>query len=161
VHTQIALSHWHLRQYDEVIEWANKALELDPGHLLAREFIAAVHWKKGDFDRQMAETIKHAQSHGVPAGALDELRQAYASGGRPGVVACVLGQAPKQSLPPFQLALLFGEAGNLDEAFRQLDLAIERHDPSLVHLAVAPQWDCLRDDPRFEERLERMGLKQG
>ena len=158
---QIALSHWHLRQYDEVIEWANKAFELDPNHLLAREFIAAVYWKQGDFDRQMAETIKHAQSHGVPAGALDELKQAYATAGRPGVVAYVLGQASKQSLPPFQLAMLNSEAGNFDEAFRQLDLAIERHDPSLVHLAVSPQWDSLRGDPRFTERLRRMGLKQG
>ena len=41
---------------------------------------------------------------------------------------------------------MFGEAGKLDEAFRQLDLAIADHDPSLVHLAVAPQWDSLRGD---------------
>jgi hypothetical protein len=27
-----------------------------------------------------------------------------------------------------------------------------------VHLAVAPQWDGLRGDPRFEQRLARMGL---
>jgi DNA-binding winged helix-turn-helix (wHTH) protein/Tfp pilus assembly protein PilF len=160
VHVQIALSHWHLRQYDEVIEWANRALALDPSHLLAREFIAAVYWKKGDFDRQMAETIRHAQSHGVPDETLDELKHAYASGGRRGVVEYVLGQASKQNLPPFQLALLFGEVENLDEAFRQLDLAIERRDPSLVHLAVAPQWDSLRGDPRFAERLRRMGFSQ-
>jgi hypothetical protein len=27
-----------------------------------------------------------------------------------------------------------------------------------VHLAVAPQWDWLRIDSRFRERLEAMGL---
>ena len=53
---------------------------------------------------------------------------------------------------------MFGEAGKLDEAFRQLDLAIADHDPSLVHLAVAPQWDSLRGDPRFDQRLQKMGL---
>ncbi len=46
VHTQIALSHWHLRQDDEVITWANRALALNPRHLLAREFLAGVYWKK-------------------------------------------------------------------------------------------------------------------
>ena len=58
-----------------------------------------------------------------------------------------------------QLALLHGEAGNLDEAFRHLDEAIAQYDPALVHLAVAPQWDSLRTDARrFQERLCRMGL---
>jgi hypothetical protein len=28
-----------------------------------------------------------------------------------------------------------------------------------VHLAVAPQWDDLRGDPRFAECLARMGLR--
>ena len=60
--------------------------------------------------------------------------------------------------PPVQLALLHGEAGNLGEAFRHLDAAIARRDPALVHLAVAPQWDCLRGDKRFGERLQAMGL---
>jgi hypothetical protein len=57
-----------------------------------------------------------------------------------------------------QLALLHGEAGNMDEAFRHLDAAIARRDPALVHLAVAPQWDWLRGDDRFGERLHAMGL---
>jgi hypothetical protein len=43
--------------------------------------------------------------------------------------------------------------------FRQLDLAIAAHDPSLVHMAVAPQWDPLRGDPRFGDRLAKMGLR--
>jgi hypothetical protein len=31
-------------------------------------------------------------------------------------------------------------------------------DPALVHLAVAPDWDSLRADPRFAERLRLMAL---
>jgi hypothetical protein len=54
---------------------------------------------------------------------------------------------------------LQGKPAIFDEAFRQLDRAIQSHDPSLVHLAVAPQWDVLRGDPRFAERLESMGLR--
>ncbi|MBA2555828.1 MAG: tetratricopeptide repeat protein [Chloroflexi bacterium] len=52
VHIQIALSYWNQRRYDDVIEWAGRALDLDPGHLLAREHIVAAYWKKGDFDRR-------------------------------------------------------------------------------------------------------------
>jgi hypothetical protein len=57
-----------------------------------------------------------------------------------------------------QLAIWFGEAGEMDTAFRHLDRALESHDPGLVHIAVGPQWDSLRADPRFDERVRRMGL---
>ncbi len=58
----------------------------------------------------------------------------------------------------FRRAVVYGAAGRLDEAFTCLDQAIAFRDPALVHLAVAPQWDGLRGDPRFVERLKAMGL---
>jgi len=58
----------------------------------------------------------------------------------------------------FFRAVLYGAAGRLDEAFDCLDQAIAYRDPALVHLAVAPDWDSLRCDPRFAERLRSMAL---
>ena len=58
----------------------------------------------------------------------------------------------------FARAILYGAAGRLDEAFDCLDQAIAFRDPALVHLAVAPDWDSLRGDPRFAERLRSMAL---
>jgi hypothetical protein len=49
--------------------------------------------------------------------------------------------------------------GELDKAFELLHRAIDERDPQLVHLAVAPQWDSLRADPRFNECLARMKLQ--
>jgi hypothetical protein len=49
--------------------------------------------------------------------------------------------------------------GDLDKAFELLQRALEVRDPVLVHLAVAPQWDSLRADPRFNECLARMKLR--
>lgn len=108
----------------------------------------------------MAENIKHAKLHGVTAEALEPLKQAYAAGGRAGVVRLVLQHAASQphAFPAMQLAVFSGEAGDLDAAFRHLDRAIDSRDPTLVHLAVAPQWDSLRGDPRFNQCLARMGL---
>ena len=41
VHLQIALSYWNQRRYDDMIAWATRSLDLDPQHLLAREYLAA------------------------------------------------------------------------------------------------------------------------
>ena len=159
VHLQIAHSYWNQRRYDDVILWANRSLELDPGHLLAREYVAGAYLQKGDADRWMLENITHARTFGAPAEMLDEVEQLFARGGRAAIVEHTLKQSP--NAPAIQLALFSAEAGNLDEAFRHLDRAIECRDPALVHLAVAPQWDVLRTDSRFAERLESMGLKDG
>ena len=156
VHLQIALSYWNQRRYDDMIAWCTRSLELDPQHLLAREFLAGAYLKKGDRDRHMAELLAHARAAGAPPALVDELRQIYDTRDRAGIVDFAI--RVNANGPPLQLALLYGEAGNLDEAFRQLDAAIEHRDPALVHLAVAPQWDSLRADPRFGDRLEAMGL---
>jgi DNA-binding winged helix-turn-helix (wHTH) protein/tetratricopeptide (TPR) repeat protein len=156
VHLQIALSYWNQRRYDDMIDRATRSLELDPGHLLAREFLAAAWLKKGDLDRHMAESIAHARAAGAPPVTVSELQRVYDARGRAGVLEYAL--RVNSAGPPMQLALLHGEAGNLDEAFRHLDAAIAQRDPSLVHLAVAPQWDSLRGDSRFIDRLRRMGL---
>jgi DNA-binding winged helix-turn-helix (wHTH) protein/tetratricopeptide (TPR) repeat protein len=157
VHLQIALSFWNQRRYDEMIEWANRCLALDPQHLLAREYLAGAYLMKGDPDRHFAEGLAHAKAHGVPDRTLQELQSLYAAGGRAAILEYTLAQQLPAG-PPAHLALLFGELGRLHEAFEQLDRAIALHDPSLVHLKVAPQWDCLRTDPRFADRLRVMRL---
>lgn len=156
VHLQIALSYWNQRCYDEMIAWCTRSLEIDPQHLLAREFLAGAYLKKEDPDRYMTEVLTHARLAGAPQDVLVDLRRIYDSRQRAGILEYAI-RANAQG-PPMQLALLHGEAGNLDEAFRQLDSAVQRRDPALVHLAVAPQWDCLRIDSRFAERLAAMGL---
>jgi tetratricopeptide (TPR) repeat protein len=156
VHLQIALSYWNQRRCGDMIAWATRSLELDPQHLLVREYLAGGYLKKGDLDRHMEESLTHARAAGVPMELLHELRHIYDTRGRASIVEFALRANAKG--PPFHLALLHGEAGNLDEAFRHLDAAIAGRDPALVHLAVAPQWDSLRGDTRFHERLKEMGL---
>ncbi len=161
VHMAIALSYWNQRRYHESIRWAGKTLELDPGHPMAREFLAGAYWKLGDFDHHMAENIRHAEANGVPADALEPMKQAYAADGRPGVVRFALQQAAAHpgAFPAVQLALLYGELGDLDAALPHLERAVEERDPCLVDLGAAPQWDALREDVRFQQCLVRMGLR--
>jgi tetratricopeptide (TPR) repeat protein len=149
VHLEIAMSYFNQRRYDGTIEWAGKTLQLDPGHTLAREALAAASIAKGDgrlrhrdVPKPRASLLGHAESYGD------------------GVLERALQRARAQQLdvPDLHLAVLCSAAGDLDSAFRYLQQAIENRDPGLLRLAVAPQWDNLRADRRFTQCLARMGL---
>ena len=169
VFVEIANSWWNRRRYEEAIVWANRALEIDPRHLLASEFVAAVHLRQGDLEGFLAQNVRHAQQFGVPQAALEqltrmssEMRNAWAAGGSAALARLMLERIPPDAPGAVELqrAVLHGAAGELDAAFTHLDLALDRRDPALVYLAIAPQWDSLRADPRFADRLKRMAFPE-
>ena len=49
-HVWIAVSFWNQRRYDDVIVWANKALDRDPQHPFAFELLAGAYRKMGDLE---------------------------------------------------------------------------------------------------------------
>ena len=168
---QIAISFWHQRKYAETAAWAERALAVDPKHLLAGNLIAGVYWKLGDVERFIAETLHQAKVFGVSDEAFtdrqrvtSEMQEIYSRAGLPALTRYIADRIRDQRLDfgamqmAMRRAVLYGAAGRLDEAFEALDEAIADRDPALVHLAVAPQWDSLRGDCRFADRLKAMAL---
>lgn len=149
VHLEIAMSYFNQRCYDGTIEWAEKTLRLDPHHSLASEARAGASLAKGDgrlrkqdVSKPRASLVGHAESYGD--GVLEHALQRARAG--------------QLDVSAFHLAVLHGAASDRDRAFRYLNQAIESRDPGLLRLAVAPQWDNLRTDRRFNQCLARMGL---
>jgi tetratricopeptide (TPR) repeat protein len=163
----IALLYWYQRRYDEALVWANQALDIDPRHLLAGVFVAGVYWKLGDIDRFVAQNIRLAVAHGIADDALASVKavtarmqQVYAKDGHAGWSRFMADEIEFMSNVPFRRAVLYGAAGRLDEASESLDQAIASRDPAPVHLAVVPQLDPLRPDPRFPDRLRAMSFPE-
>jgi DNA-binding winged helix-turn-helix (wHTH) protein/Tfp pilus assembly protein PilF len=167
---QIAMSYWHQRRYEETRTWAQRALDVDPRHDLASECLSSVYWKLGDIDGLIEETARRAAASGAPEHAVvgirrasEPMKRAYEQTGAAGlahVLIRAMTARPQDAAhsAAVQLAVFCGAAGRLDDAFTYLDEAIASRDPALVHLGVAPQWDTLRHDQRFTERLQNMSL---
>ena len=56
------------------------------------------------------------------------------------------------------IATLQARLGDVDEAFRWLDAAVEEGATGLVFLRVHPRLDPIRQDPRFGALLRKVGL---
>jgi tetratricopeptide (TPR) repeat protein len=178
-HVLIAASFWNQRRYDDVIVWVNKTLDRDPQHLNARELLVGAYWKKGDFERQLTEDLRRGEARAPNEEARAALRDivaeildVYRHAGLAEAKRCMLKHLPRlpelvpESQPSLEransdlrLVVHYAEEGDLDQAFEHLERALDAHDPALIHLAVAPTWDSLRADPRFNECLARMKLR--
>jgi TolB-like protein/Tfp pilus assembly protein PilF len=59
----------------------------------------------------------------------------------------------------FEVAEVYANLGDADEAFTWLERAIERRDASLNQTVIDPFIEPIRNDPRFDELLERLDRK--
>jgi tetratricopeptide (TPR) repeat protein len=62
-------------------------------------------------------------------------------------------------IPYFQLAVLYAKVGNKDKAFECLEKSYQTREKWMSLLKAEPGLDSVRDDPRFDELVERIGLK--
>jgi tetratricopeptide (TPR) repeat protein len=131
--------------FDEfTLVWARRALEIDPKHMLAVQFINHVYMKIGDVNRFAAWTVSKAIEFGlseervaVMKQVTADMQQVYATAGLSGVRRFIVDQITNPQLDfdvllkmAFFLAILYGDAGRLDEAFDYLDQAIAFRDPA-------------------------------
>jgi len=56
------------------------------------------------------------------------------------------------------IAVLHASLGDVDEAFRWLEMAIEEKASGIILLRVHPRLDSIRNDPRYEVLLRRLRL---
>jgi len=64
-----------------------------------------------------------------------------------------------EKVTPTQMAKTHGYLGEKNQAFQWLEQAYDTREGNIWQLKVAPQFDPLRDDPRFNDLLLRMNLE--
>ena len=63
-------------------------------------------------------------------------------------------------LDSYSLACFYSEIHDADKAFAALDRAIANHSFLAVYAFVDPRLDYIRSDPRFQERLVKLGFRR-
>jgi hypothetical protein len=65
----------------------------------------------------------------------------------------------KPSFRPFEVAALYTDIGDRENALRWMERAYTERNRDLYEIKVNPRFDVLRDDPRFRDLLKRMNLQ--
>ena len=173
---------------DEAIEYLDKAYEIDPvaGRGLTGAlayFYAGRHEEGIDIWRDaIRESPQSGFIHkslalslletGDIDGALDAIQNEPTDGHRQQGLALIyetMGNRERSTEEleklladsrrwTFEIAEVHSFRSELDEAFAWMDRAIARKDRGLRHVMYSPYLDNMRNDPRFEDVLRRVGL---
>lgn len=68
--------------------------------------------------------------------------------------------AKRRYVDPADIADVYAEVGDKDQAFAWLDKAYAEKSNALGYIRSVPELDGLRSDPRYTALLKKMGLPQ-
>jgi TolB-like protein/DNA-binding winged helix-turn-helix (wHTH) protein len=146
------------RRFDEAIA-AAKAMQVRTPQFPMHWFLARVYWQQGRFDEALAEERLQFEWFGRPGmlAALEEgLETAGPTGAMRAKAEAMVARANQTYVDPFDIGETFARAGMVDEALLWLDKALENGTFETIYIAYWPHLDVLRDDPRFQDLMERV-----
>ena len=105
--------------------------------------------------------MKYSKGEQVTA-YLANLGHVYAASGRQPEARKVLGSllqlSRKQYVPSISIAEVYAGLGDKAQALEWLEKAYEERSKAVSFLKVRPDWDSLREEPRFQDLVRRIGL---
>ena len=137
------------KEYDAGIEHLQEILEIEPSLKDANQWRAYNYWYKGEHEKAIAQAEK-AASLGFSSQQAVFLRH-LSSGNRVEAAKAIENWGPR--LQPQMEAGLYAMLGDKDRALELLNNALDQGYASVMWANVWPQFDPLRDDPRFQDLL--------
>jgi serine/threonine-protein kinase len=160
-------THLKARRYDEAIAHLRRTVEEDRNFSAAHSRLAIAYEEKGLFAEAAAEFQAAEVLNGNDAAEAERraaaLKEAAASGGARGYWRRRLELMQEEAargghVSPFDVAGAYARLGDDGRAVEWLQKSFDEHDPFIIYLKIAPQFDALRSDPRVLELMRKVGL---
>jgi serine/threonine protein kinase/tetratricopeptide (TPR) repeat protein len=162
INVAVGWAFYHARRYDEGIEQLRRTVELDPNYPVTYWILGLLLRRTGSYELAITEGEKGVKlSSGSP---LMCAAHAHTLGtARKTKEACQLLDdltklAKQKYVAPYFFAGIHIGLGENERAIECLEKAYEEHSHWLIYVHIDPSMDGLRDDPRFQDLLRRVGV---
>ena len=156
------LALYFARRYDEALEQLQKTLELDPNFPLVYQYLGYVYEQRKEYDRSISSYLKATDLAPDNLSYEADLTRGYGLSGAKQEAERRLDQLLRLSfqvyVSPVDIASVHLSLHQNDQALEWLEKAINEHSDQSTYIGVDPRFDALRNDPRFETLLTRLGL---
>jgi len=162
INVALGWAFYHARCYDEAIEQLRRTVELDPNYPVTYWILGLLLRKTGCYELAITEAEKAVKlSVGSPL-MRAALAHTLGAAGRTKEALQVLDDltalAKQRYIAPYFFAGIHVGLGENDRAIEYLEKSYEEHSHWLIYLHMDPSMDGLRDNPRFNDVLRRVGL---
>jgi serine/threonine-protein kinase len=162
IHTGIGDAYYAAREYEKAVLSYRMSLEIDPRFDGAHTDIARSLEALGQFDEARAEYEEGRRLAGGAASPSFGLAHLEAAAGNEQEARRILAELTAaratRVVSAWGIGAVHASLGDIDEAFRWLDIAVEEKASGLLLLRVHPRLDPIRKDPRYWPLVERVGL---
>jgi DNA-binding winged helix-turn-helix (wHTH) protein/TolB-like protein/Tfp pilus assembly protein PilF len=150
------------REYDTALDYCRRALTLDPNFDIARNYITCIYIGKGMREKALSEFTSTADGRAWEANA--QISAIFTGSGAKHVAFKRFESMMTSAHVPRDFFLWWMTSmsvidGDRERALYYLDRGYREHIFLLPFINVDPFFDPLRNDPRFEEIVRRMGLR--
>ena len=146
------------RDYDGAIEQLHKTLELEPNFHSVYAVLSGVYSQKGLFEQAIAAFERTIELNPDAPDQLAARAVFHAQWGKREKALELLEAAKAAGDSPSMIAGAYAQLGDADRAFEWLERAFTDAPDGLLYVKVSPWSDPVRDDPRFQRFLERLGM---
>jgi adenylate cyclase len=156
-------AYYFADRFEEAIAIHREVLRLDPGYAPEHVNLAGVLIQTGRFEEaiEAMEMAARLDPDQIPRAWVAEMRKGYERGGERGFrEAYVEGLRPQEGAwaHDFNMAAGLANLGRTDEALDLLEKVVDERHAIAIQIGVQPSFDVLKDDPRFQALLERVGV---
>lgn len=144
------------RQYDEALAQLNETVELDSSFPSVHYNLGFVQQFKGNYAESAEEFAKWRELGGDAQGAA-LAREGFSNGGWEGFLQAVTGPRRPADLSTYLLAAFHVALGEKDKAMVKLAESYDNRVNIIFWLKVDPRFDKVRDDPRFQTLVRKIG----
>jgi len=152
-----------MRRYDEAIADIAQLQERIPGNAM-HQLLALTYWQQGRLTEAL-EQERLALARRKDVELLAALEQGEARDGPQGAMLAMAETMVRRSattyVDPYTIAVTFARAGRPEETLEWLGAAVERGSLELMYIGFRPEFDSLRDNPRYVKLVQRLGLPGG
>ena len=163
--TELGCNSYYAGRFDESIAEYRNALLLKPDNFMALYGLARSLNHKRQY-QEAIDVIEKAKETMpmLPPIAVAEKAYSYAKLGRRdealGDLTMLKGLPKQVYVDPFFIAIIYLSLDEKDQAFESLEKAFESRSSLMPTLVNDPKWDDLRNDPRFQDLLPRIGFER-
>ncbi len=162
INSDMGWFHFLFRRYEDAIREYHYNLDMYPDYEMSIRELGWAYAKNSMYVEAIQFALKAVALERSVYNLL-QLGIVYAISGQPDeaykLTDEIMAAQKSQQLPYYELSLLYGNLGDLDEAYKWLEKAYEEHTGWPFFIKFDPLADPLREDPRYASFIKRFGFE--